>query len=273
MANAHVAHDCRMGNNVILTNNAMLAGHVDRRRSGVYFRRRRRAPILPRRRTGHGRRTGPHHQRRPPVCDHRRPEQLCRRAEPGRPAAGRLRCRDVVQLKEAYRLIYRSGLMWAEILRRLQEEFRRRAGRRLLSLPRRDHPRHPSRAPAASRRDDQVASRRGTPAAAACPSGIGRRAGECRRAGGVSLRGGLLTSARPRATMSYMNTLTIRIPDDAVGPAKDQQPPQRAVERPGARVASPLRGHRTLPGPSQTNAPIRQGARTVHRRGHLPAIS
>ena len=29
----------------------------------------------------------------------------------------------LVQLKEAYRLIYRSGLMWQDILRRLQEEF------------------------------------------------------------------------------------------------------------------------------------------------------
>ena len=28
MANTHVAHDCRLGNHVIVTNNAMLAGHV-----------------------------------------------------------------------------------------------------------------------------------------------------------------------------------------------------------------------------------------------------
>ena len=28
MVNAHVAHDCQIGNNVILTNNAMLAGHI-----------------------------------------------------------------------------------------------------------------------------------------------------------------------------------------------------------------------------------------------------
>ena len=32
--------------------------------------------------------------------------------------------RAILQVKEAYRLIYRSGLLWAEILRRLQEEFR-----------------------------------------------------------------------------------------------------------------------------------------------------
>ena len=32
--------------------------------------------------------------------------------------------RAVLQLKEAYRVIYRSGLPWGEILRRLQEEFR-----------------------------------------------------------------------------------------------------------------------------------------------------
>ena len=28
MVNTHVAHDCRIGNHVIATNNAMLAGHV-----------------------------------------------------------------------------------------------------------------------------------------------------------------------------------------------------------------------------------------------------
>jgi UDP-N-acetylglucosamine acyltransferase len=28
MGNSHVAHDCQLGNNVILANNAMLAGHV-----------------------------------------------------------------------------------------------------------------------------------------------------------------------------------------------------------------------------------------------------
>ena len=28
MVNAHVAHDCRLGNHVIVTNNVMLAGHV-----------------------------------------------------------------------------------------------------------------------------------------------------------------------------------------------------------------------------------------------------
>ena len=28
MANAHIAHDCCVGNNTIITNNAMLGGHV-----------------------------------------------------------------------------------------------------------------------------------------------------------------------------------------------------------------------------------------------------
>ena len=32
MINAHVAHDCKIGNNVIMVNNASLAGHVILRR-------------------------------------------------------------------------------------------------------------------------------------------------------------------------------------------------------------------------------------------------
>ena len=69
MANAHVAHDCRLGNQVIVTNNAMLAGHVIVGNRAYISRRRGRAPILPRRRTGHGRRAGPYRQRRAPLRD------------------------------------------------------------------------------------------------------------------------------------------------------------------------------------------------------------
>ena len=49
MVGAHVAHDCTLGNNVILTNNSMLGGHVTGRRPGVHLRRRRGASILPHR--------------------------------------------------------------------------------------------------------------------------------------------------------------------------------------------------------------------------------
>ena len=56
--------------------------------------------------------------------------------------------------------------------RRLQQEFRRRPGRRILSFPRRDDPRHPSRTPHAARRDDQVAHGRGAGVAAAIAGGM-----------------------------------------------------------------------------------------------------
>ena len=44
MAYAHVAHDCRVGDRVIMTNNVALAGHVEIGRS-LQPRRRRRACI------------------------------------------------------------------------------------------------------------------------------------------------------------------------------------------------------------------------------------
>ena len=44
MVNSHVAHDCVVGNNVIMTNNAVIAGHV---RIGDFGRQLRRSPVLP----------------------------------------------------------------------------------------------------------------------------------------------------------------------------------------------------------------------------------
>ncbi len=91
MANAHVAHDCSVGDHVILTNNAMLAGHVSVGPRAFLSGGGGRAPVLPHRLAGDGRRPGPHRQGRAALCDHRRAEQLRGGAEPGGPAAGRLR--------------------------------------------------------------------------------------------------------------------------------------------------------------------------------------
>ena len=90
MVGVHVAHDCHLGNHVILTNNVMLAGHVDGRRSGLYFRGGGRPPVLPHRHVGHGRRPGPSLARRAALRDRRRAEQSGGRAEQDRTAAGGL---------------------------------------------------------------------------------------------------------------------------------------------------------------------------------------
>jgi UDP-N-acetylglucosamine acyltransferase len=124
MCNSHIAHDCRLEDHVILTNNVMLAGHVT---------------VGARAYLGGG--AGVH--------------QFCRigtlamigglahisRDVPpfltidgqsgfavGLNKVGLKRAgfdgRAIVRLKEAYRMIYRSGLAWNEILERLRSEFR-----------------------------------------------------------------------------------------------------------------------------------------------------
>ena len=99
MVGAHVAHDCTLGNNVILTNNSMLGGHVtvgDRAyvSGGVGG-----ASVLPHRPAGDGRRPGPRAARRAAVRDGRRRLDDGGRPQSRRPAPGRLhaaaRCIDL----------------------------------------------------------------------------------------------------------------------------------------------------------------------------------
>ena len=52
MANAHIAHNCVVGNHVIMANGTLLGGHVDGAGSRVSFRQLSGAPILPRRHAG-----------------------------------------------------------------------------------------------------------------------------------------------------------------------------------------------------------------------------
>ena len=123
MVNAHVAHDCHLGSNAILANNVMLAGHVsvgDRAylsgAVGVHqFCRIGRLAMV----------GGQSHitQDVPPfVTVDGRTSCIVGLNSIGLRRAG-LSSDEIQQLKEAYRVIYRSGLKWADTLQRLREEF------------------------------------------------------------------------------------------------------------------------------------------------------
>lgn len=123
MVNAHVAHDCHLGNNTIIANNVMLAGHTiiqDRAYlSGAagthqHCRVGRLAMV-----------GGQAHvvQDVPPFVT----VDGASSAVVGLNIVGLRRSgfssEDIVQLKEAYRVIFRSGLRWEEILADLSQRF------------------------------------------------------------------------------------------------------------------------------------------------------
>jgi UDP-N-acetylglucosamine acyltransferase len=123
MVNVHIAHDCRLGNLTIFANNAMLAGHVtvgDRAYVSGAAAAHQFCRIGPLAMVG-----GQAHIVKdvPPFVTVDGLSSLVvglnqiglRRA--GHSAA------EVQRLKQAYRVIYRSGLPWNEILARLHEEF------------------------------------------------------------------------------------------------------------------------------------------------------
>jgi UDP-N-acetylglucosamine acyltransferase len=123
MVNAHVAHDCRIGDNVILTNNVMLAGHItvgDRAylsgAAGVHQFCRVGALAM----VG-----GQAHisQDVPPfVTVDGLSSLVVGLNQVGLRRAGYDPAK-IRQLKEAYRVIYRSGLMWKEILEILRTQY------------------------------------------------------------------------------------------------------------------------------------------------------
>lgn len=123
MTNSHVAHDCRVGNHVIVTSNVMLAGHVtvgDRAflSGGVGVHQFCRIGSLAM--VG-----GQAHIVKdvPPfVTIDGQSSYVVGLNQVGLKRAGH-GLEAVMRLKAAYRLIYRSRLMWAEILQRLREEF------------------------------------------------------------------------------------------------------------------------------------------------------
>lgn len=123
MVNAHVAHDCRVGNNVVIANNTMLAGHVtvdDRAflsgAVGVHqFCRIGRLAMV----GGHARVV----QDVPPyVTVDGNSGHIVGLNLIGLRRNG-FSQQDVLELKQAYRLIYRSGLKWTEVLEHLKADF------------------------------------------------------------------------------------------------------------------------------------------------------
>jgi len=123
MSGVHVAHDCRIGNNAIFANGVMLAGHVtvdDRAylsgAVGVHqFCRVGSLAMV----GGHARIT----KDIPPfVTIDGQTSFVVGLNQIGLRRAG-FSTRDVAELKEAYRVIYRSNKTWNEVLRALQEQF------------------------------------------------------------------------------------------------------------------------------------------------------
>ena len=123
MVGSHVAHDCHLGNNVILTNNAMLAGHVivgDRAyisgAAGVHqFCRVGSFAMV----------GGQAHmvQDVPPyVTVHGLSSLVVGLNKIGLRRAGYDQA-AIQQLMAAYRVIYRSGLRWADVLEQLRTQF------------------------------------------------------------------------------------------------------------------------------------------------------
>jgi len=123
MVNVHIAHDCRVGNNTIFANNAMLAGHVtvaDRAYlSGAVavhqFTRIGTLAMVGGQ--GHISKDVP-----PYVTVDGLSSLVVGLNQIGLRRAG-FSSADIRQLKEAYRVIYRSGLTWSEILALLDAEF------------------------------------------------------------------------------------------------------------------------------------------------------
>jgi UDP-N-acetylglucosamine acyltransferase len=123
MVGAHVAHDCVVGNNVVMANNVLLAGHVtvgDRAFFGGaaavhQFCRIGQLAMI----GGHARVT----QDVPPyVTVDGGSSMIVGLNRVGLSRSG-YTSDEIAQLKEAYKLIYRQGLKWREVLEALRVEF------------------------------------------------------------------------------------------------------------------------------------------------------
>ncbi|MEO8496866.1 MAG: acyl-ACP--UDP-N-acetylglucosamine O-acyltransferase [Planctomycetota bacterium] len=124
MVNAHIAHDCQVGNNVVLVNNVMLAGHITVG-DGAYFggaagvhqfsRIGRLAMIGGQSHVG---------QDVPPfVMVDGISNYIVGLNVVGLRRAGVTRD-EIQDLKAAYRVIYRSGLLWSDMLDVLKNTFK-----------------------------------------------------------------------------------------------------------------------------------------------------
>ncbi len=128
MVNAHIAHDCRIGDSVIMANNTMLAGHVSvgRRafisgaagvhqfcRVGAYAMVGGQAHIV---------------KDVPPyVTIDGLSSQVVSLNFIGLRRAN-FSSDDIKTLKAVYRILYRSGLQWREIVHQIEEEFKEGPG-------------------------------------------------------------------------------------------------------------------------------------------------
>jgi UDP-N-acetylglucosamine acyltransferase len=123
MANSHVAHDCHLGNNVIVTNNAMLAGHVivgDRAyisgaagvhqfcRVGTFAMVGGQAHMV---------------QDVPPYVTVDGLSSLVVGLNKTGLRRGGFDQAAIRELMAAYRVIYRSGLRWVDVLEQLRTQF------------------------------------------------------------------------------------------------------------------------------------------------------
>ncbi len=124
MANAHVAHDCSLADHVILTNNVMLGGHVTVGlrayvSGGVAVHQFCRIGSL----AMVGGMARVVKDVPPFVTIDGQSGFVVGLNQIGLKRAGHAG-EAILQLKAAYRLIYRSGLPWAQMLGRLRDEFR-----------------------------------------------------------------------------------------------------------------------------------------------------
>jgi len=123
MCNAHIAHDCQVGNNTIIVNNVMLAGHVvveDRAYVSGAVAVHQFCRIGTLAMVG-----GQAHINKdvPPfVTVDGLSSYVVGLNTIGLRRAG-FDAQTIARLKAAYRVIYRSGLPWGEILERLRTEF------------------------------------------------------------------------------------------------------------------------------------------------------
>jgi len=123
MVNTHIAHDCHVGNNVVMVNNVMLAGHVqvhDR----AYFGGG--SAVHQHCRVGKFAMVGGYARVSrdipPYVLIDGEGTEVVGLNKIGLKRNG-FSSSDLDQLMKAYRVIYRAGLRWSEVVGRLQAEF------------------------------------------------------------------------------------------------------------------------------------------------------
>ncbi len=123
MVNAHVAHDCQIGHHTILANNVMLAGHVS---VADYAYLSGAVGVHQFCRVGaHAMVGGQSHVTKdipPYVTVDGQTTRIVGLNLIGLRRRG-FTSDEILQLKAAYRVIYRQGLTWREVLERLQDEF------------------------------------------------------------------------------------------------------------------------------------------------------